>query len=130
MRPRTAQATAAQMVESLRIATPSLARPVRVLSGGTQQKVVVGKWLSAGSRLFLFDEPTRGIDVGAKAEIFRLIEDLAERGAAVLLISSEFSEIVQVADRTYVMSDGRIRGHLAGAELSEEALLRLAVSHE
>jgi ribose transport system ATP-binding protein len=130
LRPRTAQAAARDMVDRLRVATPSLARPVRVLSGGTQQKVVVGKWLSASCRLFLFDEPTRGIDVGAKAEIFRLIEDLAERGAAVLLISSEFSEIVQVADRTYVMYDGRITGHLTAAELSEEALLRLAVSHE
>ena len=130
VRPRPAQEAAHRMVESLRIATPSLARPVRVLSGGTQQKIVVGKWLSAGCRLFIFDDPTRGIDVGAKAEIFRLIEDLAERGAAVLLISSEFSEIVQVADRAYVMYDGRITGHLTAAELSEEALLRLAVSRE
>jgi ribose transport system ATP-binding protein len=130
LRPRTAQETARNMVDRLRIATPSVARPARVLSGGNQQKIVIGKWLSAGCRLFIFDEPTRGIDVGAKAEIFRLIEELAERGAAVLLISSEFSEIVQVADRAYVMFDGRITGHLTAPELSEEALLRLAVSHE
>jgi ribose transport system ATP-binding protein len=130
LRPRVAQEVARGMVERLRIATPSLSRQAGVLSGGNQQKIVVGKWLSAGCRLFMFDEPTRGIDVGAKAEIFRLIEDLAEQGAAVLLISSEFSEIVQVADRAYVMRDGRITGHLSTDELSEEALLRLAVTYE
>jgi ribose transport system ATP-binding protein len=99
------------------------------LSGGNQQKVVIGKWLAAGCRLFLFDEPTRGIDVGAKSEIFALIEGLVEHGAAVLLISSELTEIVHVCDRAYVMRAGRIGGELARAELSEENILRLAM-HE
>jgi ribose transport system ATP-binding protein len=117
------------MVERLRIATPSLGRPARFLSGGNQQKIVIGKWVAAGCRLFLFDEPTRGIDVGAKAEIFRLIEDLVRQGAAVLMIDSEFEEIVQVCDRAYVMRDGTIAGHLERGELSEENILRQAMPH-
>jgi ribose transport system ATP-binding protein len=104
-------------------------RLARVLSGGNQQKVVIGKWLAAGCRLFMFDEPTRGLDIGAKGEIFALIEDLVKRGAAVLLISSELSEIVHVCDRAYVMRTGRIVGELARHDLSEENLLRLAM-HE
>ena len=76
------------------------------LSGGNQQKVVIGKWLTIGARLFIIDEPTRGIDVGAKAEIFALIDGLVEEGAAVLMISSEQSEIVHVCDRAYVMREG------------------------
>ncbi len=83
-----------------------------MLSGGNQQKVVIGKWLAAGARLFIFDEPTRGIDVGAKAEIFDVIAELVAAGAAVLMISSEQSEIVNVCDRAYVMRDGRIAGEL------------------
>jgi ribose transport system ATP-binding protein len=98
-----------------------------VLSGGNQQKVVIGKWLGAGCRLFLFDEPTRGIDVGAKSEIFALIEELVEQGAAVLLISSELSEIVHVCDRAYVMRAGTMGGELSRAQLSEENILRLAM---
>jgi ribose transport system ATP-binding protein len=127
--PRAGRATAARMVERLRIATPSLGRPARFLSGGNQQKIVIGKWVAAGCRLFLFDEPTRGIDVGAKAEIFRLIEDLVRQGAAVLMIDSEFEEIVQVCDRAYVMRDGTIAGHLERGELSEENILRQAMPH-
>jgi len=100
-----------------------------VLSGGNQQKVVIGKWLSADCRLFIFDEPTRGIDIGAKSEIFALIENLVQRGGAVLLISSELSEIVHVCDRAYVMRTGRVVGELAREHLSEENILRLAM-HE
>ncbi len=117
-------------IDELRIATPSPLRLVRYLSGGNQQKVVVGKWLNAGCRLFIFDEPTRGIDVGAKAEIFNLIAELVGRGAAVLMISSELPEIVHVCDRAYVMRGGRVAGHLTRAELSEAAILRLAMHHE
>ena len=98
------------LIEALRIATPSVDRLARFLSGGNQQKVVVGKWLAAGSQLFLFDEPTRGIDVGAKAEIFALIDGLVKQGAAVLMISSELPEIVEVCDRAYVMRDKGIVG--------------------
>ena len=101
-----------------------------MLSGGSQQKIVIGKWLAAGCRLFIFDEPTRGIDVGAKAEVFALIEDLVGRGAAVLLISSELAEIVHVCDRAYVMRQGRIAGELGRQELSEQKILWLAMQGE
>ena len=104
-------------------------RLTKFLSGGNQQKVVVGKWLAAGSRFFIFDEPTRGIDVGAKAEIFGLIEDLVAGGAAALMISSELPEIVAVCDRAYVMRDKAIVGELARGELTEENILRLAMHH-
>ena len=111
----------------LRIAPADPRRAARVFSGGNQQKIVVGKWLAAGCRLFIFDEPTRGIDIGAKSEIFGLIEDLVKRGAAVLLISSELAEIVHVCDRAYVMRDGRIAGELSRGDLSEANILRLAM---
>jgi ribose transport system ATP-binding protein len=126
--PRPAAQAAGGMIDRLRIATPSPWRPVSVLSGGNQQKVVIGKWLVAGSRVFVFDEPTRGIDVGAKAEIFRLIENLVDEGAAVLLISSELPEIVAVCDRAYVMRDKTIVGELRRPELTETRILTLAMT--
>ena len=92
--------------------------------------VVVGKWLVAGSRCFIFDEPTRGIDVGAKAEIFALIGELVAQGAAVLMVSSELAEIVKVCDRAYVMREGRVAGELGRQALTEENILRLAMHHE
>jgi ribose transport system ATP-binding protein len=128
-RARPARRHARALIERLRVTPGEPRRLARVLSGGNQQKVVIGKWLAAGCRLFMFDEPTRGIDIGAKGEIFALIEDLVKRGAAVLLISSELSEIVHVCDRAYVMRTGRIVGELARHDLSEENLLRLAM-HE
>jgi ribose transport system ATP-binding protein len=128
-RPAVADAASESLVERLRIATPSLGRLTRFLSGGNQQKIVVGKWLNANCRLFIFDEPTRGIDVGAKAEVFALIDQLVKAGAAVLMISSELSEVTQVCDRAYVMRDGRIVGHLERSQLSESNILRLAM-HE
>jgi ribose transport system ATP-binding protein len=100
------------------------------LSGGNQQKVVIAKWLNAGSRFFVFDEPTRGIDVGAKAEIYALIEDLVAQGAAVLLISSELPELVAVCDRAYVMRNKSIVGELPRQDLTEENILRLAMRHD
>ena len=127
--PGQATGVAREMIGKLRIATPSPNRLVQVLSGGNQQKVVIAKWLAAGARLFIFDEPTRGIDVGAKAEIFAVIKELVAGGAAVLMISSEQSEIVSVCDRAYVMRDGRIAGHLARGELSESNILKLAMHH-
>ncbi|MBI2768952.1 MAG: sugar ABC transporter ATP-binding protein [Burkholderiales bacterium] len=117
------------LIDRLRIATPGPDRRVRLLSGGNQQKVVIGKWLSAQSRLFIFDEPTRGIDVGAKAEIFALIDSLVKKGAAVLMISSELSEIVNVCDRTYVMREGRVAGHLSRSQMNEQAILTLGMHH-
>ena len=127
--PGKAARQARELIERLRIATPGPDRRVGVLSGGNQQKVVIGKWLAAQSKLFVFDEPTRGIDVGAKAEIFALIDSLVKKGAAVLMISSELPEIVNVCDRTYVMREGRIAGHLARGQMNEEAILTLGMHH-
>jgi len=127
--PRKASGQARELIERLRIATPGPDRRVGVLSGGNQQKVVIGKWLAAQSRLFVFDEPTRGIDVGAKAEIFALIDSLVKKGAAVLMISSELPEIVSVCDRTYVMREGRVAGHLTRGEMNEQAVLTLGMHH-
>jgi ribose transport system ATP-binding protein len=127
---RAAATIASDVVARLRIATPSVARVTRFLSGGNQQKVVIGKWLTAGSTFFVFDEPTRGIDVGAKAEIYGVISRLVADGAAVLMISSELPEVVAVCDRAYVMRDMRIVGELQRSELSEPNILRLAMHHE
>jgi len=115
------------LIQRLRVATPSPRRLVRFLSGGNQQKVVIGKWLIAGSQFFIFDEPTRGIDVGSKAEIYKLMQTLVEQGAAVLVISSELPELVAVCDRAYVMRDKTIVGELPRRELSEENILRMAM---
>ncbi|TRZ56242.1 MAG: sugar ABC transporter ATP-binding protein, partial [Rhodocyclaceae bacterium] len=125
-----ARRIARDLIDRLRISTPSPFRAVQVLSGGNQQKVVIGKWLSSESKFFIVDEPTRGIDVGAKAEIFALIDQLVQQGAGVLMISSELSEIVHVCDRAYVMRGGRIAGHLAREELSEENILKMGMQHE
>ena len=95
------------------------------LSGGNQQKIVLARWLAAQSKILILDEPTRGVDVGAKAEIHALIGELAEQGAAILLISSELPELLNLSDRILVLRAGRIVGELARAEASQERLLRL-----
>ncbi len=123
---RREQADAAQMIQQMRIRTPNAAQIVQFLSGGNQQKVVIGKWLALGPRLLLLDEPTRGIDVGAKQEIYRLMEDLASRGLAILFVSSEMEEILGMSDRVLVMHEGRITGELARQNLTEEAVMYLA----
>ena len=125
--PQRANAAARAMIDRLHIATPSSRRTAGFLSGGNQQKVVIGKWLNAQARFFIFDEPTRGIDVGAKAEIFKLLDQLARDGAGVLMISSEQPEIIRVCDRAYVMRGGRIAGELARAELTEANIVRLGM---
>jgi len=117
------------LIQRLRVVTPSARRPARFLSGGNQQKVVIGKWLNAGSKVFIFDEPTRGIDVGAKAEIYKLMETLVADGAAVLVISSELPELVAVCDRAYVLRNKSIVGELMRADLTEENILRMAMQH-
>jgi ribose transport system ATP-binding protein len=127
--PRRAQRVADALVKQLRIATPTSRQMVGLLSGGNQQKIVIGKWLATGAKLFIFDEPTRGIDVGAKAEIFALIDRLVADGAAALMISSEQAEICHVCDRAYVMREGRIAGQLSRAELTEENIVRLGMHH-
>lgn len=100
------------------------------LSGGNQQKVVIGKWLATGPKVLLLDEPTRGIDVGAKQEIYKLMEKLAREGMAILFVSSELEEILGMSDRVLVMHDGLITGELGRHELNEEAIMRLATRHE
>jgi ribose transport system ATP-binding protein len=117
---------AAEMMDKLHVKTPSPRQPVQYLSGGNQQKVVLGKWLALRPRVLLLDEPTRGIDVGAKQEIYRLMEQLAADGVAILFASSEMEEILRMAERTLVMHQGRITGELQRDELSEEAVMQLA----
>jgi len=121
------QAEAARYVDALAIRTPSLMQKVMNLSGGNQQKVVVGKWLSTRPRILLVDEPTRGIDVGAKAEIHGLLRELANEGVAILMISSELPEILGMSDRVLVMHEGRSVGTLSAEEASESAIMSLAV---
>jgi L-arabinose transport system ATP-binding protein len=114
-------------VEKLQVRTPSLDQEVGKLSGGNQQKVVLSRWLAAKPKILILDEPTRGIDVGAKAEIYNLIDELANEGLGIMLISSEMPEILGLADRIYVMQNGRITGELDGPSATEEAILELAM---
>jgi inositol transport system ATP-binding protein len=119
-------ASCRDMAGSLRVKTPSLSEPVQTLSGGNQQKVLVGRWLLTSPRILILDEPTRGIDVGAKAEIHRLISNLAADGAAVVMISSEMPEILGMSDRVMVMREGRVAGFLEGPGANQVDLMRLA----
>ena len=114
-------------VEKLNVRTPSLDQDVGKLSGGNQQKVVLSRWLAARPKILILDEPTRGIDVGAKAEIYGLIDELANEGLGIMFISSEMPEILGLADRVYVMQNGRITGELSGRDATEEAILELAM---
>jgi len=125
-RPRERNA-AQNYVQTLGIRTPSLEQRVKNLSGGNQQKVVLSKWLLTGSKLLILDEPTRGIDVGAKVEIYQLMNKLAAEGIGILLISSELPEVLGMADRILVMREGRIVGELARAEATQEKIGELAV---
>ena len=115
-----------QMIKQMQIKTPSAEQEVRYLSGGNQQKVVLGKWLAMEPKLLLLDEPTRGIDVGAKQEIYGLMEELTRRGVAILFVSSEMEEVLGMSDRALVMHEGRLSGELARNELTEEAIMQLA----
>ncbi|MBM3785641.1 MAG: sugar ABC transporter ATP-binding protein [Acidobacteria bacterium] len=123
-RQREGAITAAE-IERLRIRCDTGAQKAGRLSGGNQQKVVISKWISRGARVFLFDEPTRGIDIGAKVEVFEVMDKLARNGAAILMVSSELPELLQVADRILVMRQGRIAGELPGRTTQEE-IMRLA----
>jgi ribose transport system ATP-binding protein len=126
---RSAEAAVAQkMCAELKIKTPSIETTASNLSGGNQQKVVLAKWLSLAPKVILFDEPTRGIDVGAKAEIYQLMRRLADEGVGILMISSDMEEILGNSDRVAVMHEGRISGILERQECSQEAIMRLAVA--
>ena len=113
-------------VEQMKVKTPHIEQPVRFLSGGNQQKIVLGKWLAMNPKLLMLDEPTRGIDIGAKREIYKLMEKLATQGIAILFVSSEMEEVLGMADRVYVMHEGRISGELKKEEMSEESIMQLA----
>jgi ribose transport system ATP-binding protein len=126
VRPRAEAALHTEAIQKLRVKTPSATQAVGLLSGGNQQKVVFGKWLARGPKVLILDEPTRGVDVGAKTEIYTLIDELAGRGVAVWLITSDMEELLGVADRVVVMHEGRITGELPRDRLGEEAVMRLA----
>ena len=111
------------LVERLNVKVASVEHPVRYLSGGNQQKVVLAKWLDSGADVFIFDEPTHGIDVEGKEEVYRLMEELAEQGKGVIFISSEFTELVGACSRVVVMREGRIVGELEGDAITDAALV-------
>jgi len=127
---RRAAEISGEMIRALQIKTPHDRQLAQFLSGGNQQKVVLGKWLALRPRVLLLDEPTRGIDVGAKQEIYRLMEELARQGIAILFVSSEMEEILGMSDRVLVMHEGRLAGELARGDLSEEAVMHLATGSE
>ncbi|MCA0273974.1 MAG: sugar ABC transporter ATP-binding protein [Proteobacteria bacterium] len=126
MRDAVMDGVAKEYVEKLRVKTPSVGQITRLLSGGNQQKVVIGKWLLRDCDILMFDEPTRGIDVGAKAEIYRLLEQLAAQGKAIIVISSELPEVLRLSHRIAVMCEGRITGELDGRTATQEEIMTLA----
>jgi ribose transport system ATP-binding protein len=119
-------ALAGQYVQALAIATPDIGQIVGRLSGGNQQKVVLSKWLAAEPKILILDEPTRGIDVGAKAEVHALMSRLAQQGMAIVMISSEMPEIIGMSDRVIVLCQGRVTGEFSRAELSQEKIMTSA----
>ena len=117
---------AEEMVDALNIKTPSLEQKVNFLSGGNQQKVVIGKWLTADTDILIFDEPTRGIDVGAKSEIYKLLNDLVQEGKSIIMISSELPEILRMSHRVIVMCEGQVTGVLNADEMTQEKIMKFA----
>ena len=115
-------------VKELKTKTPNTEQIVRKLSGGNQQKVVIAKWLVRDSDILIFDEPTRGIDIGAKSEIYALMEELAKQGKSIIMISSELPEVLRMSDRVIVMCEGRITGVLDIAEANQEVIMQSATN--
>ena len=115
-----------EFVDKMKTKTPSLEQTVTNLSGGNQQKVMIGRWLATKPRILILDEPTRGVDVGAKAEIYDIMNELTKQGVSIIMISSELPEIINMSDRVYVMYDGRITGCINWQDLSQEAIMKLA----
>lgn len=115
-----------RMIEGMRVKTPSHKTQIRSLSGGNQQKVILGRWLLTEPEILMLDEPTRGIDVGAKFEIYQLITDLAARGKAVIMVSSEMPELLGVCDRILVLSGGRVAGEVKASDATQEEIMTLA----
>ncbi|MEG2119298.1 MAG: ATP-binding cassette domain-containing protein, partial [Pseudoflavonifractor sp.] len=119
-----------RLVESLQIKLPSAESDVENLSGGNQQKVVIGKWLARNSRVIIFDEPTRGVDVGAKVEIYNLMNRLKQEKTGVLFVSSELPEIMGISDRILVMCDGKITGEMSAEDATEDKIMACATAFE
>ena len=130
IKPREERRLAEEYVEKLKIRLPDVTAPVGTLSGGNQQKIVVAKWLDRDCDILFFDEPTRGIDIGAKNEIYKLLRALADEGKAIVMISSELPEILRMSDRIVVMCEGRITGELGHAEATQERIMELATKRE
>ena len=124
---RKERALAEKYKDNFNIRTPDVNKKVGELSGGNQQKVVVAKWMNTNVRVFIFDEPTRGIDVGAKAEIYQLMVDIAAQGNAVIMVSSELPEVLGVSDRILIMREGKITGELLAHEPDEESIMSFAI---
>ena len=124
----TAKRAVQDLIQRLRVVTPSARRPVRLLSGGNQQKVVIGKWLMNKPRIILLNDPTRGIDVGTKQEFYQLLVRLAETGVAIIYYSTDYDELVGCCDRVLVMYDGRIGRTLAGDQITEKNLVAAALN--
>ena len=122
--------TSNEVVRKMNIKTPSLQQRVKFLSGGNQQKVIVGKWLTADTEILIFDEPTRGIDVGAKSEIYKLLNDLIHQGKSIIMISSELPEILRMSHRVLIMCEGRITGELRAAEATQENIMQFATQRK
>ncbi len=120
------KAAGLELSEQLKVKTPSVEQLLRYLSGGNQQKVVIAKWLLRDCDVLIFDEPTRGIDVGAKEEIYELLETLAEQGKSIIMISSELPEVLRMSHRIVVMAQGRITGVLNNADATQENIMELA----
>jgi len=121
------QANAKDKVDRLTVRTPSLHQPISLLSGGNQQKVILGRWLSENVRLLMLDEPTRGIDVGAKSEIYEILYELSRRGVGILVVSSELPEVLGISDRILVMRQGQVSGELTRGQANEMSVLELAL---
>jgi inositol transport system ATP-binding protein len=126
MSARKQRSTAEQFRQSLRIASADVKQPVQGLSGGNQQKVVLAKWLLLNPEVLIVDEPTRGIDIGAKADVHHFLYQHSRKGSCVIVISSELPEILDVSDRIYVMREGQITGELGRLEATEEKVMRFA----
>ncbi len=124
------RSASAEFNEKLRTKTPSMEQLLKNLSGGNQQKVIIARWLMKNSDIFIFDEPTRGIDVGAKSEIYRLMEELVAQGKSIIMISSELPEVLRMSDRIMVMCEGRKTGELDIAEATQENIMQLATMRE
>jgi len=118
-----------EYIKSLNVKTPSMDYPIVNLSGGNQQKAILGKWLATSPKLLILDEPTRGIDVGAKSEIYDIMNKLTNNGVSIIMVSSELPEIINISDRVYVMSDGEITGELARGEMTQDSIMNLATKN-